>query len=107
MPVMKTSSPWPSVVFAGDDGVSVPLIGLARFGAAGSVSGTAGLASGCSSVFRSRRGRLSEVASGGGPSGSRVWSGSPICSSSTIAWSSDGLLTRAFLLGLALALQIN
>ena len=34
MPVMITSSPWPSVIFAGDDGVSVPLTGLARFGAA-------------------------------------------------------------------------
>ena len=34
MPVMITSSPWPSVVFAGDDGVLVPLTRLAWFGAA-------------------------------------------------------------------------
>ena len=50
------------MVFAGDDGVSVPLTGLARFGAAGSVSGTAGSASGCSSIFWSGRGGSSKVA---------------------------------------------
>ena len=39
------------IVFAGDDGVSVPLTGLARFGAAGSVSGAVGATFVGSSVF--------------------------------------------------------
>ena len=51
IPVMITSSPWPSVFLAGDNGVSASLPGLARFGSAGSVLGAAGSASVGSSVF--------------------------------------------------------
>ena len=51
IPVIITLSPWPSVCLAGDNGVSVFLIGLARFGSTGSVSGAAGSTSAGSLVF--------------------------------------------------------
>ena len=88
-----------------DDGISVSFIGLARFGSTGLVSGTAGSASVGSSVCWPSRGRSSKVVSGCGPSGSPAYFRSPLGSSSSTTGSSGGLVTRAFLLGLALALQ--
>ena len=88
-----------------DNGISVSFIGLAWFGSAGSVSGAAGSASVGSSVCWLSRAGSSKVVSGWRPSGLPVCSSSTLGSSSSATGSSGGLVTRAFLLGLAFALQ--
>ena len=51
IPVIITSSPWPSGFLVDDIGISASFTGLARFGSAGSASGVAGSASAGSLVF--------------------------------------------------------